>query len=134
MWSKCIEEGDALKVSPDRERALSLVKIADKRLRFYAGIKTDEASKNFVFEAVYTCAVEVLHAVLIAKGYKVLNHKCLCAYLRDVAGRADMASTLNSNRLRRNSLIYDGEEIPLDTAKSEIINLRKLIQEVKQWK
>ena len=50
-WNDCIESNSARKVSPNTERANSLIEIAEERISIIKDI--DEKNCNFVFEDYY---------------------------------------------------------------------------------
>lgn len=92
-WNDCIENTTAKKVSPDMERANSLIETAKERIGIIKDI--DKKNCNFVFEDYYTSLLELLQALVIKKGYKILNHLCIGYYLRDVLKRGDLYSFQN---------------------------------------
>ena len=91
-WNDCIESDSAKEVSPDMRRANSLLETAEERTSIIK--ETNEKNCNFVFEDYYTSLLELMQALVIKKGYKILNHLCLGYYLRDVLGREDLYRVL----------------------------------------
>ena len=65
-WGDCIENSSARKVSPDTERAASLIETAEERLSVIQEI--NERNCNFVFEDYYTSLLELLQAMISKKG------------------------------------------------------------------
>jgi len=82
--------------------------------------KIEVGSVNYIFEGYYSSILEMLHAVVILKGYKVNNHICLGYYLRDVLKRDDLYRIFDDCRYKRNSLVYYGRKMPLETAEDAI--------------
>mgnify|MGYP001582144153 CR=1 FL=1 len=87
-WDDCIESNSALKVSPDKGRAKSLIETAEERISLVEEI--NEKNCNFIFEDYYTSILELLQALIIYKGYKIINHIRLGYCLRDVLERGDL--------------------------------------------
>ena len=81
-WEECVEYNSAKKVSPNLERADSLRGVAEERIGIIKEITLKNC--NFVFEDYYTSLLELLQALIIQRGYKILNHICLGYFLRDV--------------------------------------------------
>ena len=129
-WNECIESNSAIRAVPDKERAKSLIEIAEQRIALIKEI--DENNCNFVFEDYYTSLLELLQALLIKNGYKVLNHLCLGYYIRDVLKRDDLFRIFDDVRYKRNSLTYYGKRMDFDTCKEAIEKCKKLIQEIKE--
>ena len=128
-WNDCIESNSAREVSPNTERANSLIEIAEERISIIKDI--DEKNCNFVFEDYYTSLLELLQALVVKKGYKILNHLCLGYYLRDVLTRDDLYRVFDDLRYKRNSLTYYGNRMDFDTSKQAIEKCRELIKEIK---
>ncbi|NOQ38387.1 hypothetical protein GQ472_05870 [archaeon] len=119
-WEECISYGSSLPVSSDMAKARSLIDTAKGRIYFLKRNEIEVSSVNYIFEGYYSSVLEMLHALVIKKGYKVSNHICLGFYLRDVMKRDDLYRIFNDCRYKRNSLVYYGRKMPLDTAEDAI--------------
>lgn len=129
-WNECVEENSAVRTSSDRERAKSLVETADERIILIKEI--NEKNCNFVFEDYYTSILELLQALVLSEGYKILNHVCLGYYLRDVLKNEDLFRVFDDLRYKRNSLTYYGKKMDFKTAKSSIEKCRRFIAKIKK--
>lgn len=128
-WDDCILYNSAVKVSPNLERAKSLIETSDERVELAS--KPNERNCNFVFEDYYTSLLELLQALIIVKGYNIINHVCLGYYLRDCMGRDDLFIVFDDIRYKRNSLTYYGKRMDFETAKSAIQRSQQLISQLK---
>lgn len=128
-WNDCLENSTAVDISPNIERAKSLVETAEERLKVIKNI--NKRNCNFVFEDYYTSVLELIQAATILNGYKVINHLCLGYYLRDVLKRHDLYLIFNDLRYKRNSLTYYGKRMDFETARVSIEKCRRLIRELK---
>jgi len=128
-WEDCITNGSARKVTPDINRANSLIETAKERVKLIKEI--NEKNCNFVFEDYYTSLLELLQAITFKKGFNVLNHLCLGHYLGDVLKRKDLCVIFDDLRYKRNSLTYYGSRMDYETAKQAIEKCKKIIHEVK---
>ena len=117
-WNDCIEENSAIKVFPDRERAKSLIETADERTSLIE--RVNEKNCNFVFEDYYVSVLEYLQALVLLKGYKILNHICLGYYLRDVLKYEDLFRIFDDLKYKRNSLTYYGKIMDFEIAKNSL--------------
>ena len=127
-WDDCIENNSAVKVSSDISRTKSLIETSDERINLIKDF--DEKNCNFVFEDYYTSIMELLQALVTAKGYKISNYMCLGYYLRDVIKRKDMFIIFDDMRYKRNSLTYYGKRMDFETAKQAIEKCKKLIEDI----
>lgn len=129
-WVDCLESNSAVRVSPDKERAESLVETSGERIKLIKEI--NEKNCNFVFEDYYTSVLELLQALVILSGYKIVNHICLGYYLRDALKREDLFMIFDDVRYKRNSLTYYGKRMDFETAKKSIEHCKKLITSIRK--
>ncbi len=127
-WDDCLENGSTVKVSKNIERAKSLIETSEERLTLIK--KIDKKNSNFVFEDYYTSLLELLQALVIKQGYKIINHVCLGYYLRDAIKREELYRAFDDLRYKRNSLTYYGKRMDFETAKQAIEKSRNLIKEL----
>ena len=130
-WDECLNYSSAIKITPDKEKAASLVETAHDRIRFSLK-KLSEKNANYVFEGYYSSILEMIHAIVILDGYKVNNHICLGYYLRDILKNDELFRIFDDSRFKRNSLVYYGKRMDFETAKDTIKKAKKLIKELKK--
>ena len=109
-WSECLEFGKSFRITPDVEKAKSLLETAEERIG-QAAKEIKEGNVNFVFEDYYSSIIEIIHGIISVDGYKVLNHVCLGNYLRDVLKREYLSIVFDDLRFKRNSLAYYGKKM-----------------------
>lgn len=131
-WEECIESTSSLKISPDPAKARSLVDTAKGRSTFLKSTALAESNANYVFEGYYSSVLEMFHAMVLLKGYKVSNHLCLGYYLRDVLKHDNLFRVFDDCRYKRNSLVYYGRKMDFETAKISIEKCLKLVKEIEQ--
>ncbi|MBD3263262.1 hypothetical protein GF374_02695 [Candidatus Woesearchaeota archaeon] len=129
-WNDCLENNKAIKISPDKERADSLIETAEERINLVKEI--NEKNCNYVFEDYYTSVLELLQAIVILKGYKIINHICLGYYLKDILKREYLYLIFNDLRYKRNSLTYYGNRMEFEIAKQSIKKCKNVIKELKK--
>lgn len=129
-WVECIESGNSMKITPDLEKAKSLLEIAKERI-YYASKKLDKRNINFVFEDYYSSIVEIIHSVALVKGFKIINHICLGRFLTDILNREDLFIIFDDLRYKRNSLVYYGKKMDFETGKDAIGKCDRLIKALK---
>lgn len=129
-WKDCIESKNAIKISPDNEKANSLIETSEERIKQTANI--NEKNANFIFEDYYSSILELLHAIVLKKGYKINNHICLGYYLRDILKQERSFLIFDDLRYKRNSLTYYGIRMEFDVAVQAINKSKELIKEIKK--
>ncbi len=129
-WNDCLNSNDSVKITPDKEKAKSLIEIAEDRIK-YSNKKINEKTANYIFEDYYSSVLELFHALVILKGYKVSNHICLGFFIRDVLKREDLFSLFDDCRFKRNSLIYYGKKMDFGISKQAIERCKRLFKEIR---
>ncbi len=129
-WLECLENYASLKITPDKAKAKSLIDTAKGRNLFLDEHDRTEDNANYLFEGYYSSVLELLHALVLSKGYKVENHICLGYYLRDVLRREDLFRLFDDCRIKRNFLVYYGRKMDFATAKAAVERIKRLIGEV----
>ena len=104
---------------------------AVSRTEFFGKILIDKKGANFIFEGHYSSATELIHALVLKKGYRVDNHLCLGYYLRDCLEMPDLFNKFNACRAKRNKLMYEGKRMEFETAKEAIMQITTLIKNLK---
>ena len=77
---------------------------------------------------VYDCLREVLEALAIKKGFKIYNHECFCAFLKNICNEFSFAESFDRFRKIRNKINYYGKKVELVDAErliKDMISLRK---------
>ena len=129
-FEKYLEEGKIEKQFPDINRGYSLLKKAEKRLKFLRPLTTESA--DLVFEDIYEAMREASQSLMSIQGYKPLSHEAVIAYLRDMK-KFDMSiiSKFDSYRKLRNKSVYEAEKIELTKTKEALVFAQKLLQKIR---
>lgn len=116
-----------IRVSPNIERARSLMKTSVKTLKFARANKLNSDNAGVLFINYYNSLIEVLHSLAWREGLKVLDHKSFEDIIREKFGY-DCAYDFRRSRKIRNSAIYYGKDLDLGTARDAIEVVEKLIK------
>ena len=136
-----MEEG-LIRITPDKEKAKSIVKMAKTTLEMIGDIDLGKFSSN-VTKEYYDVMRELISVILLLDGYKTFGegaHKRLVDYLQKNYGEFEEReiALIDELRLVRNRIAYDGffvsreyierkrEDIRRITAKLENIIKKKL--------
>ena len=128
---ECLEKEIIKKVEPNKERALSLIKISDLKEEVVRIAKLNERSIYAYISIAYDSLREFMEAIAIIHGYKVLNHICLGEIIKKILPVFD-ENKFNQIRWIRNAINYYGEEISYEEGKRIIsltLDLKKELRE-----
>jgi|SRR3989344_6768680 len=127
---------DIIKITPDKNKAKSILKMVEVREKRIQETKSDQFSSLLV-EDFYEIIKELATAVINLNGYKTLSHKILFEKLiEDKIFSQNEIEIIEDLRRTRNKIVYDGffvkEHYLIDREK--IINsisdrLKKIVRE-----
>ena len=110
----------------------SLKMSASKKLITANLIKLNETTASSKVSLTYDALRELLEALAIENGFKIYNHECYCAFLKEVIKETNLGDKFDDFRRIRNSINYYGHDISAEEANSLIKNMLILIKEIKQ--
>ncbi len=119
-----ISEGQARKITPDKSRALSLIKKANERDEYISSLnESPSAAKTIIFEGLYEALKEYLDALLLVDGFISYSHEASIVYLQKFPSftEYEVREFDNFRKIRNNSKYY-GKPIQED----HLIRIKKL--------
>ena len=130
-----MEEG-LIKISPNKEKAQSILKMADTTIEMIKGIDINKFSSN-VTKEYYDTIRELISIVLLLDGYKIYGegaHKKLIEYLQSNYKEFNEYEIflLNDLRIKRNKITYDGFFVDKDYIKKKIKDIQKIITKLQK--
>lgn len=131
-FEECLEEGSTVRVSLDENMIKSLRNMAEDRLKYLKTQKINELNCNFLLEDYYSALIEIIHSIALKRGYKILNHLCVTAFMRDVLNKSKIAEEFDRFRKIRNNLVYYGRKIGYSTARERIEEINLVIEIVRE--
>jgi uncharacterized protein (UPF0332 family) len=130
-WKKCKDTMMVKNIKPDINLVKSLIKSAEKRLKSQELLELNDTTSESKVSLCYDALRELLEALAILKGFKVYNHECYCAFLKEVMKESTLGDYFDKQRKIRNSINYYGDEISVDEAKAVITQIKDLISKIK---
>ncbi len=138
MFGDFIREGSVRKVSPDKQLAKSLVKIAMLRLKNIGQYKITDENSFSIIENCYEAIREMIDALMALKGFKSYSHEANVEFLRRFysinVGYGNINKVDRYRRIR-NDIKYEGllttkpeAEDVMKNAKAIVDILMKLLE------
>jgi hypothetical protein len=125
-WEECNLKKLVKKVMPDVNLIESLKKSSQKKIESSNRLKIDEVTSSSILSICYESLRELLEALSLSKGFKIYNHECYAAFLKEIMQAEKLSILFDRFRKLRNRINYYGKEIsPADAkqVKEEIIDL-----------
>ena len=125
-----MEEG-IIRITPDKEKAKSILKMADTTINMIKVIDMAKFSSNLTKE-YYDVIRELISVVLLLDGYKTYGegaHKKLVEYIKSKYGEFDEYEILliDDLRITRNKIAYDGFFVDKSYIEQKIKGINKII-------
>lgn len=118
--NECFKKGFIKKTKINQPLIKSLIEMANIKEMAVKTSNVNEVNVSAYVSLAYDSLREILEALCISKGYKVLSHICIGELLKDVIEDFDF-NEFDRLRYIRNSINYYGEKIEFNQGK-EIIN------------
>ena len=130
-----MEEG-LIKVTPDKEKAKSILKMVDTTIEMIKVIDITKFSSNITKE-YYDVIRELISVVLLLDGYKTYGegaHKKLIEYLqtKNIGFSEYEILLIDDLRITRNKVAYDGFFVERDYIERKIRDIQKIITKLKE--
>ncbi len=130
-WDDCIGENKIREGKKDKNRAKSLLKTSQNRIRHVRESEIKNYNASTLFSDAYESLLQVCQAIISLKGYKVYNHVCITAFIKEILGKVAISSKFDRYRKVRNGINYYGEEIDKEFAEEAIPEIRRIILSLK---
>ena len=125
-WAECCNKRIAKNVKPDHEMMKSLVKSSKNKLESETELKMSDITAASKLSLAYDSLREVLEALALKNGYKIYNHECYTAFLKELIKESAKGDEFDDIRKIRNSVNYYGQEISAPEAEKIIKNIKSL--------
>jgi len=118
--NECFRKGLIKKTRIDSELIKSLTEMSDIKENTVKTAKINNVNISAYVSLAYDSLREILEALCVSKGYKVLSHICIGELLKDMLEDFDYHE-FDRMRYIRNGINYYGVKVELEPGK-EIIN------------
>lgn len=132
-WKECCSKMVAKDVKIDRNMINSLIKSSSNKLESENKLELSIITAASKLSLAYDSLRELLEALALKNGYKIYNHECYTAFLKEVLKESRKGDEFDAIRKVRNDVNYYAKSIDQKEAESIIAKikvLRKSIQEM----
>lgn len=120
--NECFRKGMIKKTEINEELIKSLIEMSDIKEMAVKTANLNNMNISAYVSLAYDSLREVLEAICVSKGYKVLSHICIGELLRDVLENFDY-DEFDRFRYIRNGINYYGTKIEFEQGKKIIHNI-----------
>ncbi len=127
--SECFRKGLIKKTEPSKELIISLIEMSNIKETAVKNANINEINVSAYVSLAYDSLREILEALCISNGYKVLSHICIGELLRDILDDFDYEE-FDRMRWIRNSINYYGKKIEFKQGKEIIEKTFKIKEKI----
>ena len=125
-WEECCNKRIAKNVKPDVDMIISLTKSSKNKLESESKLIMNDVTAVSKLSLAYDSLRELLESLALKNGYKVYNHECYTAFLKEIIKESYKADEFDEIRNVRNAVNYYGKEISPEEAAEIITKIKKL--------
>ncbi len=126
-WKGCCDGLTAKPIKPDLDMIKSLRKSSKNKLESENRLEMSDITASSKLSLAYDSLRELLEALSVKNGYKIYNHECYTAFLKEVIGKSETADEFDVIRKVRNAVNYYGKDISVEEAGKTIRKIKELI-------
>ena len=129
-WKECIQKRIVKDVKEDKNLIKSTREMADIKIRSAEALPDEFFIGKIIL--LYDALRETLESIALENGFKIYNHECYSAFLKEVLNIQMEADLFDKLRKIRNGINYYGKKVQQEEAESIIKDLKLLIQRFKK--
>jgi len=127
-WKECVITKIVKKKSVDKELISSILKMRKWKLKAYHKLSEENDLISIQFTVAYDYLRETIEALALSKGFKIGNHECYTAFLKEVCKLQTEAAIFDRAKFIRNGIQYCSKDMPLEEGKKLIPQLFSLVK------
>ncbi len=129
-WNSCMKNNLAKNSKLDSNLITSLKKSSSKKFESESLLPLNDITAASKICLAYDALREILEAFAIKNGYKIYNHECYTAFLREIKRESIMADEFDKFRKIRNAINYYGKDVTSGEAQQVLEGIRELAQKI----
>lgn len=129
-WTDCERTRQVKRITTNAALIESLISSANDKHTSQMLLPMQQATASTKVSLEYDCLREKLEALAIKHGWKIYNHDCYCAFLKEKLKESNLGDIFDKFRRLRNNIEYYGEKIPMPDAERIIKEIQSLTTKI----
>ena len=125
-WEECYNKRIVKDIKLDADMINSLTKSSKNKLQSEGKLEMNDITATSKLSLVYDSLRELLEALALKKGYKIYNHDCYTAFLKEIIKESIKGDEFDEIRKIRNAVNYYGKTLEPEEASKIIENIKTL--------
>lgn len=129
-WRECLQKRIVKNIKEDANLINSLIKNSKNKLISSEELSLTETNSSSKISLAYESLRELLEALVIKNKFKIYNHECYTAFLKEILCKNLIAKEFDGLRKIRNAVNYYAKEISIQDTKIILNKIKKLRKEI----
>jgi hypothetical protein len=125
-WQECVNKRIVKNVSTDEELIKSLIISSKNKLESESQLSMTETTASSKLSLAYDSLRELLEALALKNKYKIYNHECYTAFLKEILNQSNKGDDFDEIRKIRNDINYYGKDLSAEEAEAIIQRIKSL--------
>ena len=125
-WNECLNKMIVKSVKFDEDMIKSLIKSSENKSKSETKLEMNDITTSSKLSLAYDSLRELLEALALKNGYKIYNHECYSAFLKEIMKESDKGDEFDETRKIRNAVNYYGKDVSIEEAVKVISGIKTL--------
>lgn len=130
-WKECWDKRIVKDARKDENLIKSLIEMSNIKEKIVNSVEINENSALVYIPTAYDSLRELIEALALKKGFKIYNHECYTAFLKEIIRETRLGEEFDKLRIVRNSINYYGKRITLEDSKKVMNSINLLRKKIK---
>ncbi|MBU0459337.1 MAG: hypothetical protein KJ597_01815 [Nanoarchaeota archaeon] len=130
-WQECCRKRITKDVQVDEAMITALQKASKNKLESSQQLPLNLTTAASKLSLAYESLRELLEALALQRGYKIYNHECYTAFLKEIVQESYWGDEFDELRKARNAVNYYGKDISPEEAKELLSKIKTLRTKIK---
>jgi hypothetical protein len=132
-WTTCKDKRFAKDVSIDKDLINSLLQSSDGKIKSSDLLPLNDTTSSSKVSLAYDSLREILEALALSNNYKIYNHECYTAFLKEIINNSLLGDEFDEIRKLRNSINYYGKKIDQESSKKYVNKIKEIIIKLQEY-
>jgi hypothetical protein len=129
-WKECCGARMVKETREDKNKIKAMKKIASDKFKGAEFLPAEYYYSTITL--LYDTLRIYLECLALEKGYKIYNHDCYTAFLKEILKDSSLGDEFDKFRIIRNAINYYGREMSSEEGKSTIQGIKSLISKIEK--
>ncbi len=129
-WQECLRKRIVKNTSIDSHKITSILEISKEKLK--VALLLEDKHYYGKLPLLYETLRELLECLALQHRYKIYNHECYTAFLKEIMHESSLGDSFDKFRILRNGINYYGKKITFEEAQEIMIQMIEFIKKIEQ--